>query len=104
MLVTPVGVTGVVGGGVIFLPPHPIIKATANPASAKIFRTRTVRGFRAARRLFVGARYIVPGKLTWRDASHPPRTHRRLMWSAAACRRCLPHGLARACSSHSPHA
>ena len=43
MLVMPVGVTGVVGGGVvdIFLPWHPISSATASPASATPNRTRT---------------------------------------------------------------
>ena len=46
MLVEPVGVTGVVGGGVVdivLLPWHPIIKATAKPATAKMYRTRHMR-------------------------------------------------------------
>ena len=49
MLVTPVGVTGVVGGGVVsaFLPWHPISSATASPAIAKMYRTRTAARFRA---------------------------------------------------------
>ena len=47
MLVTPIGVTGVVGSGFIFLPWHPIIKAIARPANAKTYRTRTAPRFRA---------------------------------------------------------
>src|SRR5579863_386344 len=42
---------------------------------------------------FVGARYIVPGKLTWLPPHHPPRANRRLLWSVAAHRRRLPRVL-----------
>jgi hypothetical protein len=42
------------------------------------------------------------GKLTWLGARNSPPANGRLMWSAAARRRCLPPGLARACSSLRP--
>ncbi len=50
-----------------------------------------------------------PSKLRAIKLPHPTaiatsRIESRLVWSAAACRRCLPRGLARACSTHEPKA
>src|SRR5690349_11641885 len=50
-----------------------------------------------------GAQHAVPGADTWLPLRHPPRAKGRLLWSAVARRRRLPLGLARACSSNSPH-
>jgi|SRR5690348_12483955 len=47
-----------------------------------------------------GARHAVPGKHTWLLVRHSPRANGHPLWSAGACSRCLPTGLARACSSH----
>jgi hypothetical protein len=52
---------------------------------------------------FVRARYPprwVPRQTYWLPACHPPRVRRRLMWSAGACSRCLPSGLARTCCNY----
>jgi hypothetical protein len=56
---------------------------------------------RGAREIIEPGGSVVPGADAWqafaiRQASAEPRT----VWSAAACRRCLPSRLARTCSPH----
>jgi hypothetical protein len=87
---------------------HPAIPGPAlsdGLASSSSFAGRSsaapLQPHRTPRRFFVGAQHAVPGADAWRvfvirQAFVQPRT----MWSAAACRRCLPSRLAGTCSSH----